>query len=225
MIDYYDIIYNSNLPALKININYPQKEIFNEIRNIPKKFFVDQIGNKQWQGLALRGLSFDKPRPFFEYGYKNEEEVPYVWTEVAKICPNTISFLKNFFCTKLYRIKISNLKPGGKLHPHTDSKRNGLGVSDKTTSGNTKFLMLSIFWPNNVIFNIDKYCLPIKTGEAWLLNYSLIHEVANFSDNDRYMLTITGDLDNSINFKNSVEQSYLENSKMEFLNKKELDNN
>ena len=118
MINYNNIIYNSDLPALKININYPQKEIFNEIRNIPKNYFVEQVGNKHWEGTVLRGLSFDKPRPCFEYGYENEEDVPYDWTEVAKICPNTVSFLKNFFCTKFYRIKISNLRPGGKIHPH-----------------------------------------------------------------------------------------------------------
>ena len=34
------------------------------------------------------------------------------------------------------------------------------------------------------------------------------------------MLTITGDLDHSINFKNSVKNSYFENSKLELLRKK-----
>ena len=35
------------------------------------------------------------------------------------------------------------------------------------------------------------------------------------------MLTITGDLDNSEKFKNSVEESYLENSKMIFSEKRD----
>ena len=78
-----------------------------------------------------------------------------------------------------------------KIHPHFDSYSNALGVSDKTSPETTKFLILSIDWPDNVIFNIGKYSLPIKTGEAWLLNYSLIHEVANYSQDDRYMLTVT----------------------------------
>ena len=73
MTSYYNIIYGSNLPALKINIDYPQEKIFNEIKNIPKKFFVDQIGNKYWQGTALRGISTNCA--FFEYGYKNEESI------------------------------------------------------------------------------------------------------------------------------------------------------
>ena len=64
--------------------------------------------------------------------------------------------------------------------------------------------------------------MPIKTGEAWLLNYSLVHEVANNSNRDRYMLTITGDLDNSEKFRNSVEQSYQKNSKKLFLEKKNI---
>ena len=81
---------------------------------------------------------------------------------------------------------------------------------------------MSIDWPDNVIFNIGKYSLPIKTGEAWLLNYSLIHEVANYSQDDRYMLTVTGDLDNSEKFKNSVEKSYQKNSRIMFSEKKKI---
>ena len=84
--------------------------------------------------------------------------------------------------------------------------------------------MFSVYWPENVIFNIDRYSLPIKTGEAWLLNYSLIHEIANYSNQNRYMLTISGDLDHSINFKNSVKNSYFENSKLKLLRKKEIKN-
>ena len=87
---YKEIIYNSNLPALKVDINYPQKEILKELRNIPKKYFVNQIKNKYWKGTALRGISYDKPRPCIEYGYKNENIVPYVWTEVADQCQHCI---------------------------------------------------------------------------------------------------------------------------------------
>ena len=217
---YEDIIYNSNLPALKLNIRYPQKKIIKELKNLSDKYFVNQLGNKYWKGTALRGLAHDKPRPCIEYGYHDENKVPYIWTEVASKCPETLSFLKDFFCTKLYRVIVRNLKSGGKIHPHFDSFKNALGVSDKTSSGNTKFLILSVDWPKNIIFNIGKHHLPIKTGEAWLLNYSLVHEVANYSNYDRYMLTITGDLDNSEKFKNSVEESYLENSKMVFSEKK-----
>ncbi len=218
--NYDSIITNSNLPALKININYPQNEILKEIKNIPKKYFVNQIGNKYWKATALRGLSFDKPRPCYEYGYMKEEEVPYVWTEVSKKCPITTSFLKEYFGENLYRILIRNLKSGGKIHPHRDSFKSSLGISNKTSSGKTKFLILSISWPRDIIFNIGKYNLPIKTGEAWMIDYSLIHEVANFSNQDRYMLTVTGDLDNSEAFRNIVEQSYLNNSKIEFSKKK-----
>lgn len=31
---YEDIIYNSNLPALKLNISYPQKKIIKELKNL-----------------------------------------------------------------------------------------------------------------------------------------------------------------------------------------------
>ena len=159
---YEDIIYNSNLPALKLDINYPQKKIIKELKNLSKKYFVNQIGNKHWKGTALRGLSYDKPRPCTEYGYDDENNVPYIWTEVASKCPDTVSFLKNFFCTKLYRVVVRNLKPGGKIHPHFDSFKNALGISDKTSSGNTKFLILSVDWPKNTILRLRKPSKQMK---------------------------------------------------------------
>ena len=221
---YDKIINNSNLPALKIDIDYPQNKILEEIKNISEKYFIKQIKNDHWKATALRGLSFDKPRPCFEYGYKNEEEVPYIWTEVSKKCPITTSFLKKNFDVNLYRVLVRNLKSGGKIHPHRDSLKSSLGISNKTSSEKTKFLILSIQWPKDVIFNIGDYSLPIKTGEAWMINYSLIHEVANYSNQDRYMLTVTGDLDNSENFRNIVENSYLNNSQMLFSKKKLINN-
>ena len=48
--------------------------------------------------------------------------------------------------------------------------------------------MFSVYWPENVIFNIDRYSLPIKTGVFLFSNYSLIHEIANYSKQNRYML-------------------------------------
>ena len=71
----YKELYIILLTCIKVDINYPQKN-FKELRNIPKKYFVNQIKNKYWKGTALRGISYDKPRPCIEYGYKNENIVP-----------------------------------------------------------------------------------------------------------------------------------------------------
>ena len=61
---------------------------------------------------------------------------------------------KNFLVQN-FRIIVRNLKSGGKIHPF-DSYSNALGVSDKT-SLKLLILILSIDWPDNVIFNISKY--------------------------------------------------------------------
>ena len=37
-------LYNSNLPALKLNISYPRK-IIKELKNLSNKYFVNQLGN------------------------------------------------------------------------------------------------------------------------------------------------------------------------------------
>ena len=91
----YDIIItNSNLPTLKIDIYYPQNKILKKLKNIKKKNFFNKKGNKPWITMVLRGLSFDKFRQCFEYGFKKEEDVPYIQTEITKKCTKTLSFFK-----------------------------------------------------------------------------------------------------------------------------------
>ena len=50
--------------------------------------FEDQKGQIGWRGLSYRGIDLKKVRPFTEYGYNNEDEVPYIWTEMSDKCPN-----------------------------------------------------------------------------------------------------------------------------------------
>ena len=68
---YKNIIYNSNLDVLKLNISFPHKEIYEELKEI--RFSVKQANNKLWRGITLRGFDDDKPRPYYEYGFKKIE--------------------------------------------------------------------------------------------------------------------------------------------------------
>ena len=37
----------------------------------------------------LHGIETDKPLPHTDYGYVNEDDTPYVWTDAALNCPKT----------------------------------------------------------------------------------------------------------------------------------------
>ena len=152
--NYKEIIFESNLPVLKLELDYPYKEMYEEL-NALKKNSVSQIGNDEWKGCTLRGLAADKPRPYYEYGYSKEKDVPYIWTDFSELCPKTVNYIKQYFTDEeLFRVKLNILKPQGKIHLHTDSKLSGLGISDKSSDKNTTYIALGIFWPKDVIFNL-----------------------------------------------------------------------
>ena len=205
---YEDIIYKSNLDALKLDILIPYKKIYEELL-ILKNSMVKQIDNDSWLGATLRGIDSNKPRPYYEYGYKNESEVPYKWTNKGMKCRITRKFILGIFndCD-LYRIKVNVLKPKGKIHLHNDSVLPGLGISDKTSDANATFVSFAIYWPSEVIFNLGKHRVPFKTGDSYLLNFSEPHEVFNPTNEARYYLLVTGKLHKSNNWKNLVIESY-----------------
>lgn len=209
--EYDKIILESNLPVLKLDLKYPQEEIYAELSALKKKT-VSQIGNDEWKGCTLRGLAADKPRPYYEYGFENEKDVPYKWTEFAKLCPLTINFIKQYFPdNELYRIKLNILKPGGKIHLHTDSITSGLGISDKSSDKETTYIALGIFWPKDVIFNIGDVRIPFKSGDSYLIDFSLPHEVYNPTNYDRYYLVITGNFHKNNKWRKIVEDSFEKN--------------
>ena len=213
---YDQIIHQSNLPALKLNIDLPIETLSDELKTSRSKS-VAQIGNNKWIGSTIRGIASDKPRPFHEYGYASEQETPYHWQNEKGQFDHTIAFLKKNISSRdddFYRIKIQILTPGGKIHLHNDSRTSGLGISDKSSDQDTTYILFAVHWPRNVIFNIDNRRLPIQTGDCWLLDYSRDHEVHNPTNDDRYYLLVTGLFHESDKWRELVVQSYSQNSNL-----------
>lgn len=214
--DYSKIIYTSDIPALELDMEFPYLEIYKELKTL-KSSMVEQLGNKEWKGSALRGISDDKPRPYYEYGYKRERDVPYKWTSASEKCPITKRFiLRNFDENLLYRIKFNLLKPQGRIHLHSDGISNALGISDKTTDKDVIMLSLAVYWPQEVIFNLEKIRVPFKSGKVFLLNFSKYHEVFNPTTEDRYYLVISGRLSESYDFRKLVIESYKKNKNKKY---------
>ena len=206
--EYEDIIFNSGLKALKLDIKIPYKIIYQELLQL-NHLMVSQINNNKWQGATIRGLDSDKPRPYYEYGYKSDSEVPYKWTKESEICKITKKMIKEIFgnCS-LYRIKVNVLHPNGKIHLHNDSNRSALGLSDKTSDSDSTFVSFAIHWPNEVIFNLADIRIPFKSGDVYLLDFSKNHEVYNPTKETRYYLLVTGKLHQSKKWQNLVIKSY-----------------
>lgn len=206
----YDWIINkSNIPYLKLDLELPFEDIFKEVLEI-KDNAISQQGNNSWKGTVLHGLSSDKPRPASFYGYKDEDEAPYIWTKVAENSKFTKNWIeKTFPFEKLYRVKMNLLSPGGEIGPHVDGKKHILGVSDLTSPEHVVYITLAVEWPKDIVFNVGKHILPIKTGDAYLINFSHLHEVYNHTNKDRYSIIVMCKFGhNNKEWEQIVERSY-----------------
>ncbi len=217
--DYNWIIRESNIPFLKLDMEVPVEKILQEILKV-KESATGQSGNAAWKGAVLHGLSTDKPRPAKFYGYSNEDEAPYVWTDVVEKTPFTKKWIEDTLpYSRLYRVKMNLLEPGGEIGPHVDSKKSILGVSDLTSPEHVTYVTFAIEWPKEVIFNVGNYRMPIQTGDVYLVNFSNLHEVYNKTDKDRYSIIVMAKFDDSEEWRKLVEKSYLKYGD-EYLNNK-----
>ena len=208
---YYDIIFDSNLHWLKLDLKIDISKIWEEIKSFENYGEQSKTG---WKGLAYRGIDLKKMRPHTNYGYDTEDDVPYNWTELAIKAPTLRSELETQFPdTKFYLVKINKLLDGGVIPPHFDSRRKGLGLTEHTPYKeidpySIKYVTIALDWPEDVEFYVGHKRLPIKTGDVFLLDFSQIHEVYNYSGKDRVSAIFTGRLDQSEQFKNLVVNSY-----------------
>jgi hypothetical protein len=192
---YLKIIYKKNLDWLKLDVKFNIKEIQRELENYHKNY-IDQ-SKTGWNGLSYRGISLEKVRPFVNYGYKAEDDVPYKWTDMADQCPTLRKeIISHFPSEKYYRVKINSLDPGGHIPPHSDSLKNGLGLTDHSpyTDKNAyqvKYITLPIFWPKETEYYVNKKTITFNDGDTFLVNFHKTHEVYNKSNKVRISAIIT----------------------------------
>lgn len=213
-----DVIFNSELPWLKLDLTYDFHAIKEEILTFKRYENQSAFG---WQGLAYRGISIEKMRPHTNYGYEKEDDVPYKWTELSEAAPTLKKFLEERFPkSKFYRIKVNKLLPGGRIWPHSDSRKAGLGLTEHSPFAEPdpyriKYLTIALDWPSDIEFYLGGNRLPIREGDFFLLDFSQSHEVYNRTKRERVSIIITGDFSEDDNFKKLVVDSYEKYSKQE----------
>ena len=208
--DFNWIMKQSLLPYLKLDIEVPYAAIYQEILALKQEMGsqLGRIGVSGWKGAVLHGLAFDKMRPHRAYGYENEDDAPYKWTEMINRFPVTRRFVEATFpCKKLYRVKINLLQPGGRLWPHKDADHPELGLN-RPSPDHVKYVTMGIHWPKGVVFQLGKYTLPIKNGDAYLIDLSNYHAVYNNSTENRYSLVVSADYTGGLEWEELVVRSY-----------------
>ena len=203
-LNYQQIVKESNVPWLPLNINIPYQEILEEATDInhllvPHRDKDRQGGyrHKGWKSLCIHGISAEKTNHFTEYGYKSNDETPYVWTETAKLCPVTTNFFKERYpISNYFRVRFMLLEPGGFISPHVDTEKSSLSPVN-----------IALNHPKGCVFKMEKPgVVPMKPGIVMLLDVSNKHAYINKSEEDRIHIIVHGKPTKE--YKELVEKSY-----------------
>jgi hypothetical protein len=203
------VMYQSNLPWLRLDLEAPAREILEEAKKVVVHA-VDRVAPQNdvtyqypanygvgWTSIGLHAISSTKIGHSSQYGFKSEDEAPYVWTEIADLCPKTVEFVKSIPAKKLYRVRFMRLAAGGRIEPHKDTLDKGL----------TR-LSVAIRFPKKCHFMIQDYLIPFADGQVFLIDKSMYHRVDNPSDEDRIQLVIEGVHDGVPEWEDLVMRSY-----------------
>jgi len=188
----------SNLPYLRIDMDVPVDEIFDEWQNVADDAVVHRgndtyvnTSNRGWKSLSLYGVS-DKDTETSEGNLS--------WTMAAGKCPKTVQWLnENFIIGPMTgRIRFMLLEPMGVIVLHKDRDTKGLYE-----------INIPITNPVGCKFIFKNYgTVPFEKGGVFLMDVSNEHFVYNDSTQPRLHIIVHSQLKNEKLIAQSYANSY-----------------
>ena len=185
------------IPWLRLLIDVPYTEIYREFINLDIPLvehrshdIVAGVKNKGWKSLTLHGI---------DSNITEDIDGEHGWTEVAKQCPITVDWIKEFFIINenTRRIRFMLIEPGGYILPHHDRDIKKLHE-----------INVAIKQPKNCIFKfIERGVVPFKDGLVFMLDTSNTHIVYNDSNQPRLHIILHTNVSDEI-IKTSYEKEY-----------------
>lgn len=143
--------------------------------------------NVGWNSCCIHGIDTDKTGAWTNYGYTNEADVPYSWTDLSHKTPTIKRFWQTEFPSNDYRrIRFMKLEPESAITPHSDMPGR--------LPGEQGMDMLDFGVPVNIAVAHPEDCymvlaghgvVPFKEGKAFIVNIRNYHSVINFSKQPR----------------------------------------
>jgi len=184
----------SNVPSLKLNINFPYKEVLQEVKAIEHRF-VKHRGEQHpgWESMCIHGVNTEQTDDWRSDAYadKNYTEKPvHTWTDIADQCPTMKKWLQETFPMNEYdRVRFMMLRPGGYIQPHQDYDNRSLNAINVALNN-----------PEGCVFAMEEAgCIPWKDGDVRLIDIGRKHCVYNESNEDRIHIIIHGNQNKEFN--------------------------
>lgn len=176
---------DGTLPWLELDMNFGPYIDSNEFINVDKHYVAHRETESHigWSSCCLHGLGIDKTQVAKEYGYDDELNAPYDWTELAKVTPAVKMFWDKFPAERYSRIRFMKLKSYGKIDWHNDHPGHELPED-----------LCDYLIPINVAVQHPALCymevkdhglVPFGHGKVFLINILKDHQVVNNSNVDR----------------------------------------
>lgn len=143
--------------------------------------------NSGWNSCCIHGIDIEKTGAWTNYGYSNEDDVPYNWTALSEHTPAIESFWKNTFPSEHYRrIRFMELKATSAITPHSDMPGKLPGEDNFNALDFGIPINIAVVHPKDCYMVLDdKGIVPFEEGKAFIVNIRHTHSVINFSSNPR----------------------------------------
>ena len=143
--------------------------------------------NTGWNSCCIHGIDIDKTGAWTNYGYTDESQVPYGWTELSDKTIMVKRFWQSEFPSDSYRrIRFMELEPLSAITPHSDmpGKLPGEAGMDMLDFGVP--INIAVIHPDNCYMVLEGYgVVPFKEGTVFIVNIRNYHSVINFSNTSR----------------------------------------
>lgn len=143
-----------------------------------------QDHNTGWNSCCIHGIDTDKTGAWTNYGYTQEDQVPYDWTELASKAPIIQRFWMHSFPSDAYRrIRFMKLDPHCEITPHSDMPGRLPGEAGMDMLDFGVPINVAVIHPTDCHMVVEGYgIVPFEQGQAFIVNIRKYHTVINFSD-------------------------------------------
>ena len=179
------ILNHANFGWIKLDLTIDLKDWQLEAQQAESYFVAHREDNNTgWNSCCIHGIDTDKTGAWTNYGYTNESDVPYNWTELSHKVPSVKHFWQNVFPTENYRrIRFMELTPGSAITPHSDMPGKLPGETGMDMLDFGVPINIAVIHPDNCYMVLEGYgVVPFKEGTAFIVNIRNYHSVINFSN-------------------------------------------
>lgn len=143
--------------------------------------------NDGWNSTCIHGIDTHCTGAWTNYGYTNEADVPYDWTDLSYRTPAVKSFWKRAFPADKYRrIRFMELVPNCAITPHSDMPGRLPGEDNFDALDFGVPVNIAVIHPEDCYMVLEGLgTVPFKEGKAFIINIRNYHSVINFSNKKR----------------------------------------